>query len=193
MKSLLARFRQYPLALQMLISVLTVTAAIILWHDSVWKVANYYSQEADQFKAAMSKSVANDKKLTHASIKSAMKVLGEKQPLVKIDATKADLGSIINKVLSKHKVSGRDVSEHPSQKSGRSTYGVVATKVRFESTPAEAYSIINQLETHKAVETISSIRIGKSADPRSKSIVVLMTVEGWYTTKEQKKPTTGTS
>jgi hypothetical protein len=180
------RFRQWPRAMQWAAIAGAIVAAFFLMDSFVWPLASAWSERADNIQRGVSE-VRADAALAgrFEAIKNTVKSLGP----VELPETEAEgnaaLNDIYNSVRKNHQISNDSFEVRKSASiSGTPLAGISKGKsvsrltgeLKFESTPEVAMAIITELESSPMIESISSVRITRDAQPKVK---VQLTIEAW--------------
>lgn len=189
MSALTDRIRTYPLWIRALVGLLAVVALVLVWRDFVWATAVGWNQEVDDNLAELREMTAEQESFSlteHQVIVSLghVELPGTKQ------RTTDHLAQAISRVLEQQPVRNRNVTYggqtmmrrgslrglvDPARQAIRVSYDV-----RFDSTPEVASAVITELESHPAVESLSSVRMTKSNAPGMQGrLIVNLTVEAW--------------
>ncbi|MGI9014607.1 MAG: hypothetical protein ACR2GY_10210 [Phycisphaerales bacterium] len=182
------RFKEYPVFMQWLLIAAVIVILIMVWQWVVWGQVQALNEKAAAYESAIARASANASR-TSSAASDAVLALGEAEPLGnEIDGAQA-LHEALSRVLNNNGVLSRDVDFKTREKfknremqsllpPNRKGEKVIA-EVRFESSQENAFSIIAALEDDPAIESVSMVRMNRSADPRKMTLMVQITVEAW--------------
>jgi hypothetical protein len=188
--SLWQRFRLLPRAAQWAIIGGGAIVLLYLYSDYVLATANAWNEEANQRQHALAKArMINDSARVSGSLGDAIKVIGEVEVPDDEAATSAALGQAISDVLKKYQVSNDRFNPATPGKLPRGTMAAIlkdrearyiSGNLEFESSVESAASIIADLESSPAIESISALRITRSgAGAGQRRVNVRLTIESW--------------
>jgi hypothetical protein len=168
-------------------------ALFLLVNDVIWPSGSEWKQRANDIEAAIAE-VRRDAGLSRSFVEmqSTVIALGP----VQMPATEAEgnaaLNQIYNTVRKNHAISNDSFELSKATKLtgtplaklvGRRTVSRLTGNLKFDATPEVAMAVIAELESSPLIESISSVRITRDAQPKVK---VQLTLETWVLTDAQK-------
>jgi hypothetical protein len=160
--------------------------ALLAWFaaDSVaWQRAAEWSAEGDQIEEALQRGACRQSTVT-TELKRDVATYGAVNIPGEAGQGREELDRAINDIAKKHKVAGYSYEARTGQRMkdpdaaplGGSLDRLQA-EVKFETTAEELPRILDELEGHPGVETISALRLTKNE--QSRKITVQATIEAW--------------
>jgi len=148
-----------------------------------WQRAADWAAESDQIEAALVRGAGRQATVT-TDLKRNVATYGAVEVPGESAQGREELARAINDIAKKHKVAGYSYEARTGQRMKDSDAAVLGgtlerlqAEVKFDTTPDELPKIVDELESHPGIETISSLRLTKNEQARK--ITVQATVEAW--------------
>ncbi|MEM7228106.1 MAG: hypothetical protein AAF432_04745 [Planctomycetota bacterium] len=181
------RLDEQPRVMQWAFWALVGMVLFVIWSYFLSPIATDWAASADRITADVEKiKNADDPTLEQFEIRQVATAIGPVAVPGPEEQGKSDLNDEIIRILQDNNASNQSVVVRDGQRMRRGTLqGVVQSKrimridadVRFEASDADLTTILTQLESSPAVETISLVRIVKAGGPYM--LDVSMKLEAW--------------
>lgn len=178
-----ARYASLPRRQQWVVLAAIALLGWFLADTVAWQRAAEWAAESDQIESALSRGAGRQATVT-TELKRDVATYGAVEVPGDGAQGREELARAINDIAKKHKVAGYSYEARTGQRMKDADAAVLGgtlerlqAEVKFDTTPDELPKIVDELESHPGVETISSLRLTKNEQARK--ITVQATVEAW--------------
>jgi hypothetical protein len=178
-----ARYASLPRRQQWVVLAAIALLGWFLADAIAWQRAAEWAAESDQIEAALARGAGRQATVT-TDLKRNVATYGGIEVPGEAAQGREELARAINDIAKKHKVAGYSYEARTGQRMKDPEASVLGgvlerlqAEVKFETTPDALPRIIDELESHPGIETISSLRLTKNEQARK--VTVQATVEAW--------------
>jgi hypothetical protein len=186
------QFQTLPRAVRWLAIALVTVVAFIVVNDYVWAIGRYWHEKADTIERKVTDAGDKAQREQQArALQTAVVALGPVEMPDSLAESQETLRGAVTSVLAKYRsVTGSDSFDPkgaatmpevlrgalPGKRIER-----ISGEVRFDASVEDAIAIIADLESHPAIESVTTVRIIRQSS--IKKVRVNLTVDAWVITE----------